>query len=299
MKTGRRRMSKEVNLVRARSLSVWIREISREFLADDPFRLAAALAYYTLLSLAPLLLVVVGVAGLAFGREAARGALLDQVRSYIGPEGVTAVSTLLEKAAHTGSELSIVVGLMATLVGATTAFAQLQAAMNDIWGVSTRAQRSAVGQVVRRRLLSLAMIILVSFLLSASLAVTTLLANLHGGLAAPLPATVWTLLNALVSFAAMTILIAFTIRLLPDAKVAWGDAWVGGVVTAALFSVGRYLIGLYLTHAGVASVFGAAGSVVVLMIWIYYASLILFLGAEVTYVRGRHRALNALSHADS
>lgn len=285
--------------MRVRSLSVWIREIGQEFMADDPFRLSAALAYYTLLSLAPLLLVIVGVAGLAFGREAASGALLDQVRSYLGEEGASAVSTLLGHTAVGGSELSIVIGLAMTLVGATTAFAQLQAAMNDIWGVSAQVKRSAVGQLVRRRLVSLVMIVVAGFLLSALLVVTALLASLHGGLGARFPATFWWLLNGVVSFVVVIVVITFMFRLLPDAKVAWRDAWVGGFITAVLFSVGRYLIGVYLAHAGIASVFGAAGSIVVLMIWIYYASLILFLGAEITYIRGRHRALSELTRVAS
>jgi len=275
-----------------------MREILREFLADDPFRLAAALAYYTLLSLAPLLLVVVGLAGLAFGRDAARAALLDQVRHYMGEQGASAVSTLMGHAVSQGSsELSIVIGLAATFIGATTAFAQLQAAMNDIWGVDAGARRSAVGQVVRRRLLSLAMVVLVGLLLSASLLVSALLSSAHGGFGERLPSTFWWVVNGAISFAAMNALIAATFRYLPDARVAWADAWVGAAITAVLFSVGRYLIGLYLGHAGIGSVFGAAGSIVILMVWIYYASLILFLGAEITSVLGRHRALRALQDA--
>lgn len=284
--------------MRGSAAGVWTREILREFLADDPFRLAAALAYYTLLSLAPLLLVVVGVAGLAFGRDAARGALLQEAQRYLGEQGAAAVSTLLGHAvSQGGSELSIVIGLAATFIGATTAFGQLQAAMNDIWGVDAGASRSAVGQVVRRRLLSLAMVVLVGLLLSASLLVSAVLSSAHGGFGERLPATFWWAVNGAISFAAMSALVAVTFRYLPDARVAWADAWVGAVITAVLFSLGRYLIGLYLGHAGIGSVFGAAGSIVILMVWIYYASLILFLGAEITCVLGRHRALRALKDA--
>lgn len=267
-------------------------EVWRKFWADDPFSLAAALAYYTLLSLAPLLLVVVGVAGLLFGQAAARGALLKQAQGYLGPQGASAVTTLLAHAPSPGaSELSIVIGLAATLIGATTAFAQLQSAMNAIWGVSGGVRRSTAWQWLRRRLLSLAMVVLIGLLLALSLLVSTALAGINaGGLAARLPDVLVLGLNTSFSSLLSLLLLASTLRYLPDARVAWRDAWAGALAATVLLAGGRYLIDLYLRHAAVSSVFGAAGSIVVLMVWIDYASLILFLGAEVTCVLGRRRA---------
>ncbi len=267
-------------------------ETVRKFWADDPFRMAAALAYYTLLSLAPLLLVVVGVAGLLFGQLAARQALLRQAHGYLGAQGAHAVTTLLSHAPSPGaSELSIVIGLGATLLGATTAFAQLQAAMNDIWGVTAVPGRGASAwQWLRRRLMALGMVVLIGLLLALSLLVSTVAAGVSaGGLASRLPELMVPALNSGFSSLLSLVLIASTVRYLPDAEVAWRDAWAGALMATLLLAAGRYLIDLYLRHAAVSSVFGAAGSVVVLMVWIDYASLILFLGAEFTCVLGRRR----------
>jgi membrane protein len=260
--------------------------------------MASALSYYTLLSLSPLLLVVVGVAGLIFGEEAVRGQLIDEMRGLVGEEGAQAIQTLIA-ATHEGDRdvISTVVGLVTLAVGATTVFAQLQASLNRIWDVKAAKERvkDSVLTFVRQRLLSLAMVLAIGFLLIVSLTLNAALSALDGYLDRAMPgsAAIWQALNSLVSFALITALIAMIFKFLPDRRVPWRDVWFGALVTGALLTVGKYLIGLYLGHASFTSTFGAAASLVILMVWVYYASIIVFFGAEVTqvYCRRMHGGL--------
>jgi membrane protein len=257
-----------------------------EWSEDKASRLAAALSYYTLFSVAPLLIIAIAVAGLVFGRQAASEQILDQVREMTGPQGADAVRMLLRSAGQTGTGiLATLVGVAVLLVGASGAFAQLQDALNTVWDVKARPGRGFKG-VLRDRFLSFSMVLVIGFLLLVSLVLSAALAALGKYLsqALPIPSAVMQALNFAISFAVTTFLFALIFKVLPDVRIRWREVWVGSLATALLFSVGRFLIGLYLGRSSVSSAYGAAGSLVVLLVWVYYSAQILFLGAEFTQV---------------
>jgi membrane protein len=264
---------------------------SAAFYNDEPFTLAAALSYYTLLSMAPLLLIVIATAGVFFGPVAVRGEVIDQIRALVGPEGARVAAMLIENAESVGGSVgSIVLGGGLMLFGATTVFAQLQSALNHVWHVES-APRSALWGFLRHRLLSFALVLSIGFLLAVSLIISALLTALQNYLTGLGIADVvlWQVLNDAASFMVFVVLIAMIFKYLPDAIIAWRDVWLGAAITSILFIGGKYLIGLYLGQAGIGSLFGAAGSVVVFIVWVYYAGLIFFFGAEVTRAAARQR----------
>src|SRR5262245_28795601 len=224
-----------------------------KFLADSPFEMAAALSFYTVLSLSPLLLIVVSAAGLVWGEDSVRSEILNQMRELVGPAGAETVRTVLDHSTFTGHTLtSMTIGILTLLMGATTVFAELQSALNRIWKVQTAAQATSrpalLWSLIRTRLLALVLIIGVGFLLLVSLVVSAGLAALHDYLAAAFRggALLWEFVNFLVSLAVISFLIAMVYRILPDVRLGWADVWGGALVTAILFSVGKLLIGLYL-----------------------------------------------------
>lgn len=248
---------------------------------DKVPRLAAALAFYTILSVAPLLVVVLAVAGLVFGREAVAGRVEDQLRGLVGNQGGEALQAMIASAEGPGSGVAMVVGVVMLLLGASGVFAELQDSLNTIWEVAPKPGRGVLG-VVRDRFLSLAMVFGVGFLLLVSLVLSAALAALTKVAGLESAGAVGQVLNVAVSLAVVTGLFAMMFKLLPDARIAWRDVWVGALVTAVLFTVGKLLIGLYLGRAGLGSAYGAAGSLVVFVVWAYYSGQILFLGAEFT-----------------
>jgi len=268
-----------------------LRQTLSEWWRDDALRLGAALSYYTLFSLAPILVVTVAVAGLVFGQEAASGRIVTEMKGLLGEEGASAIQTLIERAAWQpgNSWLAAVLGLGTIVIGASGAFGQLQYALNEIWNVE--APSRGLGALLRSRLLSFSMALVLGFLLLVALvfsAALSALDELAGGIGEalqPLLATV----ELVGSFALITVLFAALFKLLPDAEIRWSDVWVGAAVTSLLFVVGKAAIGLYLGNSGVASVYGAASSLVVILVWVYYTSQILFLGAEFTQVFARRR----------
>ena len=267
-----------------------LREFAREYWSNRPMELAAALSYYTLLSLAPLVLMVVAVAGLVFDRATVEGRMVTEMRLLVGAEGSEVVQTVLRHARdREKGALSVIIGTVVLLFGATTVFAQLQSSLNRIWKVDQSGHGSVLWVFVKERLLSLAMVLAIGFLLLVSLVVSAAVAAVGetalGGLTDA--AVVLRGLNALVSLIVITLLFATIFKVLPDVPVAWRDVWVGAGITAALFSVGKSLIGLYLGRASIGSPYGAAGSLVVMTVWVFYASLIVFFGAELTYIRSK------------
>ena len=263
----------------------------RSFFDDDTFQLAAALSYYTLLSIAPLLLVVIGAAGLLLGEEQVRDALVAQVRELVGDEGASLLQTVSRNAGTAHSNIvSMSIGFVLMLLGATTVFAQLQAALNKVWGVKA-APANAVFGFVRARLVSLTVVLGLAFLMLVSLLFTAAISGLQGYLEGFFPgaAIVWSVINVVISLGLVALLLAMLFRYVPDVQISWRDTLTGSLVTAILLTLGKYGIGLYLGRAGVGSAYGAAGSAVVFMVWVYYASLILFLGAEITKVIARRR----------
>ena len=281
------------NVIVASLRAIWfvVKHAVLAFVAGEPFRLAAALSYYTLLSMAPLLLVVLGVGGFVFAETAVRKELVGQVRTLVGPSGAQVVDSIITNAQSSQqSATSIILGGALMLFGATTVFAQLQGALNQIWQVKAEPTHAIWG-FIRHRLLSFALILAVGFLLMVSLTIDAVLSGIQAYLGSLEIAsiTLWQMINWLVSFVFMTALIAMLFKYLPDALIEWRDVWLGAVLTSSLFIVGKYFIGLYLGQASIGSIFGAAGSVVVLMVWVYYAALILFFGAEVTRAVARYR----------
>ena len=250
---------------------------------DKASTLAAALAYYALFSLAPLVLIAVAVAGLVFGQRAAEGQLYSQLAGIVGEASARTVERLVAQLheERSGGIVATVVGVGTLLFGASRLFLQLQDSMNTIW----RARAPTTGVLrdfVRRRLVSFSMVMGIGLLLLLSLVLSAIISYLTGFV--PRGAALGEVLDATVSLALTTGLFAMTYKVLPDTTVAWRDVWLGAFVTSVLFTVGKIGIGLYLGRTSLASSYGAAGSLMVLLLWIYYSAMILYLGAEFTYV---------------
>jgi membrane protein len=257
---------------------------------DKASRLSAALAYYTVFSLAPLLIIVIAVTGLFWQRDVVQSAVMSQISGLVGPEGEVFVSNLLTSASKPAQGIiATIVGIITLLFGALGVFNELHNALNTIWDVKeeeTEGFVEAVKKVIFSRLLSFTMILGIGFLLLVSLVVSAGLSAVQEtvGNAIPISEILLQLANLVISIGVITVLFALIYKYLPDAEIAWRDVWLGAFVTAVLFSLGKMLIGLYLGNSAVASSFGAAGSLALLLIWIYYSAQILFFGAEFTQV---------------
>jgi membrane protein len=252
---------------------------------DNVPRMGAALAYYTLFALAPILIVAIAIAGVAFGPEAVRGEIVGQIQGLVGREGALAVQAMLEGAAKPSSSVpATIIGIITFFLGATGAFLELQADLDTIWRVKPRSRGNFLGDLVMQRLISFGLVLGFGFLLLTSLVVSAALAALdtYMGNAFPGVSVLWEALNVIVSLIVITLLFAMIYKVLPDVKLAWSDVWVGALVTAGLFTIGKFLIGLYIGTSAVASTYGAAGSVIVVLVWVYYSSQIVLLGAEFT-----------------
>lgn len=253
--------------------------------ADKAPRLAAALAYYTVFSLAPFLIVVIAVAGLVFGQDAVRGQLDNQIEGLVGAQGADIIQELLQNAQRPADNIiATVIGLVTLLLGAGGVFGQLQDALNTVWNVQPRPM--TFWQTLKARFFSFAMVLGVGFLLLVSLVITTVLSAFNQVMAGWLPGldALWQIVNFAVSFGIITVLFALIYKLLPDTDVRWRDVWVGAAFTSLLFGIGRFVLGLYLGGGAVASPYGAAGSLVVVLLWIFYSAQILLFGAEFTQV---------------
>lgn len=244
----------------------------------------AALAFYTLFSLAPILILVIATAGYFFGNNTAQGQIIQQIESLVGHSGALAIQGLLEGARDPVSGLMATIIAMALLfVGATSVFTELKASLDEMWGVQKSAL-SPLNVLLRTRLLSFGLVLVLAFLLLISLVVSSLLSVLQhyvGGIWSS-SALLFCVLSAVISFSVIASLFAIIYKMLPDAPLSWMDVAIGSVFTASLFMLGKYLIGIYLGNSGVASSFGAAGSVIALLLWVYYSAQIFFLGAEFT-----------------
>jgi membrane protein len=233
-----------------------------------------------------LLIVLLGIAGLSFGREAATGQIVAQLQGLVGDQSAQVIQDIIASANKpTTGLLSTVVGAIILLLGASGVFGALQDGLNTVWEVKPKPGRGVVG-IIKDRFLSLAMVFGVGFLLLVSLVLSASLSALGkylGGLL-PLPSLILQIMNFIVSFGVITLLFALMFKVLPDVEISWRDVWIGAVITALLFAVGKLLIGLYLGRSTVGTTYGAAGSLVVILIWIYYSAQILFFGAELTQV---------------
>jgi membrane protein len=264
-----------------------IKDTFRDFSDDKCPRMAAALSYYTVFSLPPLLLLILAIIGFFVDPADAQGHFMDQLTGLVGPQGGEAMRTMVEQANHPKGGIMAVVGIVTLLLGATGAFTQLQDALNTAWEVKPDPKAGGIKPFIAKRLLSFGMILVIAFMLLVSFVISALISafgdvlnNYLGGAGA----TIVQVLQIVIGLAVTWLLFAVMFKVLPDAKIAWKDVWVGALVTALLFTVGRFLIGLYLGKSESANAFGAAAALAIIFVWIYYAAIILFLGAEFTQV---------------
>ena len=252
-------------------------------------RLGAALAFYTMLSMAPLLVICVSIAGLVFGAEAAESRVAGQIQELVGPTGAQAIRSLLTHPSKASGLAAGIVGLATLWFGASGVLVELQDSLNLVWGVKSRF--AGLRGLVQSRFLSFAMILGIGFLLLVSLLMSAAIAatGKFFGQFLPAPEALLHLASLALSFVVITVLFALLYKVVPDTRIEWQDVWVGAAVTSALFSMGKFLIGYYIGKSGVGSAYGAAASLVVFLVWIYYSAQVFFLGAEFTRVYADRR----------
>ncbi len=268
---------------------MWLltRDAFLQWFDDNPFQMGAALAYYTLFSIAPLLLIAIGAAGSLFGREAAQSQLIDAIEGLVGFHTARAILEIIESAGQRPDAgfFATAAGMVLLLLGAAAVIGQLQDSLNAIWRVASKTGRGLRG-FVQDRLVTYLMVLGVGFSLIVSLAASALLTAVSTMMGGYLPIHVATayILDLTISFTFITLLFAVIYKFVPDVRVAWRDVWIGAAAASLLFSVGKFLIGFYLSHSMATSVYGAAGSLVTLLLWVYYSSLMFFFGAELTQI---------------
>ena len=269
-----------------RTAWVLLKEACSAWIVDSVPSLGAALAFYAIFSVTPVLMVATAVAGLVFGREAAQGELFRQIQAFVGYSGAQTIETVIQNANRPAlGTVATALGLGAVLLGASGAFVQLHDSLNKIWKVKPRAESILLG-AMRKRFLSFGLVLGTGFLLLVSLALTAALA-VAGKFVQhllPAPAFLFEAAHAVLSFGVITLLFAMIYKVLPDTKIAWRDVWLGAAVTSLLFTLGKMLIGLYLGRSSLASAYGAAASLVIVLVWVYYSAQILLLGAEFTHI---------------
>jgi membrane protein len=269
--------------------TIWelLKETFTEWQEDKAARLAAALSYYTVFSLAPLIILVLAIIGLLYRREDASVYLIEQMQGLVGQSGAEVIQSIVENASQPGSSLiATIIGVGTLLLGASGVFSQLQDALNTIWGVAPKPGRSWL-VMIKDRLLSMAMVLGIGFLLLVSLVVSAVLSGVTAYLSEFLPPSagaVSRVLDFLISMVVITLLFAAIFKVLPDVKIKWRDVWVGAIVTALLFVLGKFLLGFYIGRQSFNSTYGAAGSILALLLWVYYSAQILLFGAEFTQV---------------
>jgi membrane protein len=276
------------------SLLGWVRLCKKavdSWLGDRAPTMGAAIAYYTVFSLAPMLVMVIAVAGLAFGQQAAEGALFGELAELVGPESAGAVQAMLRSASSTRSGIiATAIGIGTLLIAATAVFGELQSALNVIWKAPASGS-FGVWYLLKSRLLSLSVILVIGFLLLVSLVISAALAVLSDYLDRLLPglAIILHIVHSILSFAFTTVLFGMIFKILPDSPVEWKDVWLGAAVAALLFTVGKHLISLYIGSSNMASAYGAAGALIIVLVWVYYSAQILLLGAEFAKAYGDQR----------
>lgn len=261
------------------------------FLEDRALKLSAALSYYTIFSLAPLLLLLISLAGLFFGRDAIQGHVFSEINGLIGNEAAAQIQGIIKNMELSGkTNVTIVIGAITLIIGATSVFGEIQDSINLIWKVKAKPKRGWV-KLLKDRLLSSSLIVGLGFLLIVSLLVNGALVALNDLFKAYFPdmtIIIFHIINIVISFIVITVLFGIIFKVLPDAKIAWKDVRVGAFFTACLFMLGRYLIGLYIETTSAGSAYGAAGSLIVILVWVYYTAAILYFGAEFTKVYAEH-----------
>jgi membrane protein len=264
-----------------------LKNAASAFSEDNAMKLAAALSYYTIFSIGPMLFIVMYITGKVYGQEAVQGKLYGQIRGLLGSEAALQVQTIIQNIQQnqTGT-LGAIIGVVVLIIGATGIFTEIQDSINYIWSVKAKPKRGLL-KLLRNRLLSFSLIISLGFLLLVSLLLNALMDLLHDRLTRLFPDTtvvIFYILNFLIVIAVITLLFGVIFKILPDGKIKWKDAFIGAFFTALLFSIGKWAIGLYLGNSSLGATYGAAASVVIILTWVYYTSIILYFGAEFTKV---------------
>ncbi|PSB27340.1 YihY/virulence factor BrkB family protein [Chlorogloea sp. CCALA 695] len=276
--------------MKLKTIFTLLKETVDEWNKDKASRLAAALAYYTVFSLSPLLIIAIAIAGAIFGEEAARGEIVGQIQGLVGKDGAEFIQTAIESAAKPteGGGFASAISVVVLLFGASGVFSQLQDALNTIWEVQPDPKAGA-GGFIRARFLAFSMVLGIGFLLLVSLLLSAGLSGVIGylGHLFPVLASLLQVANFVLGFIVTTVLFGLIYKFLPDVKITWSDVLIGAAMTSLLFSIGRYGLGLYLGNSSFGSTYGAAGSLVIILAWVYYAAQILFFGAEFTQVYAR------------
>lgn len=271
----------------AKTIWLLLRDTVTKWQKDNVSLWAAAIAFYTIFSIAPLLIIAIAIAGAVFGREAAQIQIVEQIQELIGKQGAQAVQVMIQNSQQPGSggTLATLFGIATLLLGASAIFAQLQEALNTIWNVRSQPGLN-LKNFVQKRLLSFAMVLVIGFLLIVSLIVSAVLAAIANFFGHLFPGWIrlGQILNFIFSLGGTTVLFALIYKVLPDLKIAWSNLWIGATVTALLFNFGKFLIGLYLGNSTIGSSYGAASSLVIVLIWVFFSAQILLLGAEFTQV---------------
>ncbi|HET9865568.1 MAG TPA: YihY/virulence factor BrkB family protein [Steroidobacteraceae bacterium] len=262
-----------------------VKTAAQRWLERDAFEHSAALGFCTLFSLAPLVIIVVSIVGIVFGEDAASGKISSAITDLVGAQAAAAVEGAVRRSRlQEAGLLPTILGIGALVFGATTVFAQMQAALNKFWGVKARPARSGIITFFMVRLLSLGMVLIIGFLMLTSfivsLGITGVIEYARSWI--PIPGAAVVAIDLAVSLGITTVLFGMLFKVLPDVSIRWADVWRGAFITAVLFAIGKYLISLYLTHVATASTYGAAGSLVLILLWVYYSSLILFFGTCLT-----------------
>jgi membrane protein len=271
-----------------------LKETFAEWQKDKVPLLAASLAYYTVFSIAPLLLIAISIAGVFFGEDAVRGEIFGQIQGLVGKEGASTIQSMLQgtQKPNSGGTVTTVFGIVTLLIGASGVFGQLQEALNIIWEVKPKPGRNII-KFLQSRFLSSAMVLVIGFLLLVSSLLSTILVSITRFISHIIPGIEFLgqSLDFILSFVVVTLLFASIYKVLPDVKIPWRNLWIGSAVTALLFNIGKFLIGLYLGNSNIGSTYGAAGSIIIVLVWIFYSAQILLLGAEFTQVYSRYLGL--------
>ncbi len=290
-----------MNKFSIKSIPSLITEAYFEMLDDKGFKMAAALSYYSAFSLGPLLIIVIAIAGFIFGEEAAKGQLFFELKNMIGSDGAQMMETIIKGASNTTTSIFATIFSVILLVfGAIGVFVELQESLNMVWGVEPKPGKG-LKMFIRNRIISFSMVVATGFLLMVSLVINSAIALLNELMAEVFPSLIPIafILNSAASLIVITILFALIYKVLPDVLISWRYVWLGAGITSVLFSIGKYLIGLYLGSSSYASTYGAAASLVIIFLWIYYSGLILFFGAELTQVyRKRYSGKELIANGD-
>ncbi len=264
------------------------KDVFDKFIDDKCPKLGAALSFYTIFSVAPIIVISISVAALIFGKEAASGEVVAQIQGLVGYEGAQVIQTAIKNAQYSNQgALAILTGFVALVIGSTVVFVELQDSLNMIWKVKPRPGRNIFKGLLKDRVQSFAMVLATGFLLLVSLVVSAVISSINNYISMSffnVPKFILDTSNIVISLIMTFVLFMMIFKVLPDVHISWKHVWVGALVTAVLFVLGKYLIGLYLGTSSLSSTYGAAGSLVVFLLWVYYSAQILFLGAEFTQV---------------